>query len=160
MAHTIRKLTALKINRLSQRGMYAYADGGGLYLQVTSTAAKSWIFRYSRSGRSREMGLGSLTKVPLAHARAAADQCRTILGGGLDPVAERDAERERVALEAAKAISFSEAAERYIAAHSGKWRNEKHVAQWRSTITSSARERTIGGNVRPAAQYEEDDTGA
>ena len=65
MAHTIGKLTALKVNRLSQPGMYA--DGGSLYLQVTSTAAKSWIFRYSRSGRSREMGLGSLSKVPLAH---------------------------------------------------------------------------------------------
>jgi integrase len=136
MARTIGKLTALKINRLSQSGMYA--DGGGLYLQVTSTAAKSWIFRYSQSGRNREMGLGSLTKVPLARARSAAEDCRKLLGGGLDPVAERNAERERAALEAAKAISFSEAAERYIAAHSGKWRNDKHVAQWRATIATYA----------------------
>jgi integrase len=142
MARTIGKLTALKINRLSQPGMHA--DGGGLYLQVTSTAAKSWIFRYSRSGRSREMGLGSLTKVPLAQARAAADQCRTLLGGGLDPVTERNAERERAALEAAKAITFSEAAERYIAAHSGKWRNAKHLAQWRATIATYA-EPVFGG---------------
>ena len=115
-----------------------YADGGSLYLQVTSTAAKSWIFRSSRSGRKREMGLGSLTKVPLAHARSAAEDCGKLLGGGLDPVAERNAEREHAALEAAKAISFSEAAERYIAAHSGKWRNEKHVAQWRATIATYA----------------------
>lgn len=136
MARTIGRLTALKVNRLSQPGMYA--DGGSLYLQVTSTAAKSWIFRYSRSGRSREMGLGSLSKVPLAHARAAAQECRKLLGGGLDPVAERNAERERATLEAAKAITFSEAAERYIAAHQGKWRNEKHIAQWRATIATYA----------------------
>lgn len=136
MARTIGRLTALKINRLSQPGMHA--DGGGLYLQITSTAAKSWIFRYSRSGRSREMGLGSLIKVPLARARMAADQCQKLLGGGLDPVAERNAQRERAALEAAKAITFSEAAERYIAAHSGKWRNGKHLAQWRSTIAAYA----------------------
>ena len=32
MVRTIGKLTTLKINRLSQPGMYA--DGGGLYLQV------------------------------------------------------------------------------------------------------------------------------
>jgi len=70
------------------------SDGGVLYLQVTSTA-KSWIFRYSRSGRNREMGLGSRTKVLLAHARSAADGCRKLLGGGLDPVVERTAERER-----------------------------------------------------------------
>lgn len=136
MARTIGKLTTLKINRLSQPGMYA--DGGGLYLQVTRATAKSWIFRYSRAGRSREMGLGSLTKVPLAHARTAADECRKVLGGGLDPVAVRNEERERAALEAARAITFSEAAERYVAAHQGKWRNEKHVGQWRSTIATYA----------------------
>ena len=84
------------------------------------------------------MGLGSLSKVPLAHARAAAQECRKLLGGGLDPVAERNAERERATLEAAKAITFSEAAERYIAAHQGKWRNEKHIAQWRATIATYA----------------------
>ena len=70
------------------------------------------------------MGLGSLSKVPLAHARAAAQECRKLLGSGLDPVAEQNAERERATLEAAKAITFLEAAERYIAAHQGKWRNE------------------------------------
>lgn len=136
MTRTIGKLTALKVTRLSQSGMYA--DGGGLYLQVTGASAKSWIFRYSLASRSREMGLGSLTKVALADARSAAERCRKLLGSGLDPVAERNAERERIALEAAKAITFSEAAERYIAAHQGKWRNEKHVSQWRATIATYA----------------------
>jgi hypothetical protein len=85
-----------------------HADGSGLYLQVTSAAAKSWIFRYTRAGRSREMGLGPLTKVPLSTARTAADECRKLLGVGLDPIAERDAEREHRALEAAKAITFGD----------------------------------------------------
>jgi integrase len=82
------------------------------------------------------MGLGSLSKVPLATARNAAEQCRKLLGCGLDPVAERNTERERAALEVAKAITFSEAAERYISAHQSKWRNEKHVGQWRATIAT------------------------
>jgi integrase len=56
----------------------------------------------------------------------------------LIPVAERNAERERATLEAAKAITFLEAAERYIAAHQGKWRNEKHTAQWHATIATYA----------------------
>ena len=34
-----------------------YADGGGLYLQVGPTGAKSWIFRYMLEGRARAMGL-------------------------------------------------------------------------------------------------------
>ncbi len=136
MNRAIGKLTTLKVSRVSDVGIYG--DGGGLYLQVTSSSAKSWIFRYSRAGRAREMGLGSLSRVSLADARHAASECRKLLGRNVDPVDERNAQREREALEAAKAITFSEAAERYISAHSTKWRNEKHVAQWRSTLAAYA----------------------
>jgi hypothetical protein len=45
------------------------ADGDGLYLQVTGANARSWIFRYFRTGKSHEMGLGSLKAVGLAAAR-------------------------------------------------------------------------------------------
>jgi Arm DNA-binding domain len=38
------KLKALTITRTSIPGMYG--DGGGLYLQITGSGAKSWIFRY------------------------------------------------------------------------------------------------------------------
>jgi hypothetical protein len=42
--------------------------------------------------------------------------------------------RERAALEAAKALTFSDAAERYIAAHESAWRNPKHRHLWRATL--------------------------
>jgi hypothetical protein len=42
MARTIEKLSALKVSRLTTPGMYA--DGGGLYLQVTSSAAGPGFF--------------------------------------------------------------------------------------------------------------------
>ena len=61
MARVIGRLTALKVSRAIKPGMYA--DGGGLYLQVTGTGAKSWIYRYMLRGREREMGLGSLSAV-------------------------------------------------------------------------------------------------
>jgi hypothetical protein len=38
-----------------------HADGGGLYLQVTTTVAgqlnKSWLFRYSVGGRERQISV-------------------------------------------------------------------------------------------------------
>jgi hypothetical protein len=68
MAKTVGKLTALKVGRALPAGMYA--DGAGLYLQVTGTGAKSWIYRYSIRGKAREMGLGSLSAVSLADMRA------------------------------------------------------------------------------------------
>jgi hypothetical protein len=67
MAHFVGRLTALKVLKVKKPGMYA--DGAGLYLQVTGDGetkiAKSWIFRFTLRGRSREMGLGSLTTVVL-----------------------------------------------------------------------------------------------
>ena len=54
----VSRLSALTVSRLKEPGMYA--DGDGLYLQITGPHAKSWVFRYSLQGRPREMGLGSL----------------------------------------------------------------------------------------------------
>ncbi len=68
----------LKINRLTARRVAAIAgpgyhpDGGGLYLQVTASGAKSWVFRYRFEGKRPEMGLGSLHVIGLAGAREAA----------------------------------------------------------------------------------------
>ena len=67
MAGGIEKLTALKVARLSKPGRYA--DGKGLYLQITKALVKSWIFRYERDGKERYMGLGATHTVSLAEAR-------------------------------------------------------------------------------------------
>jgi hypothetical protein len=56
-------LTAKKIERtLKKPGLYG--DGSGLYLQVTPTGSRSWIFRYARAGKSRKMGLAPVALVP------------------------------------------------------------------------------------------------
>src|SRR5260370_973869 len=41
-----------------------YADGGGLYLQVSEQATKAWIFRFTRAGSPRKMGLGPVSVKP------------------------------------------------------------------------------------------------
>jgi integrase len=115
-----------------------YADGAGLYLQVTGAGAKSWIYRFSLRGRAREMGLGSLTALSLSDARIKAGECRRLRQEGVDPIEARRANREQVALDAAKAITFKEAAASYIASHRAGWRNTKHAAQWESTLSTYA----------------------
>lgn len=50
--------------KLTKPGLHA--DGAGLYLHVGRGGTKSWVLRYSIYGRTREMGLGSLTAVGLA----------------------------------------------------------------------------------------------
>jgi hypothetical protein len=54
------RLTTLKVMKVKAPGMYA--DGAGLYLQVSGDGAtriaKSLIYRYTLNGRAHEMGLG------------------------------------------------------------------------------------------------------
>jgi integrase len=126
------RLSALKVARAREPGLLA--DGNGLYLQVTSANARSWIFRYHRNGRSREMGLGSLNAVSLAAARLKAAECRAMLADDIDPISARKAERGHRALEDAHGMTFDQCAEGYIKAHSSAWKNQKHIGQWKATL--------------------------
>jgi len=126
------KLTPLAIKRAKEPGLYG--DGNGLYLQISQFGTKAWLFRFMRDGAARKMGLGPLHTVSLANARQKAAEARRKLVDGIDPITHRDAQRSAAKLEAAKAMTFEQCAEKYIGAHSDGWRNEKHRAQWSSTL--------------------------
>jgi integrase len=136
MVRQLCRLKALTVSRATRPGLYP--DGGGLYLQVTSKGARSWIYRYTLRGKAREMGLGSLRDVSLANARTEVGVYQRQRAAGTDPIEARDAERARAATEAASAITFQSCAEAYIEAHKAGWRNSKHAAQWGSTLTNYA----------------------
>jgi integrase len=142
MARTIGKLTALKVDKAKEPGMYG--DGGGLYLRITDDGAKNWVFRFMLNGRARWMGMGPLHTINLAEARKRAGEHRLRRHDGIDPIEARRAERLKAQLEAAKAITFKECAESYIKAHRAGWRNGKHAAQWEATLATYA-EPVIGG---------------
>lgn len=126
------KLSALKVTRASKPGRYG--DGGGLWLQVAEGGSKSWIFRYQRDGRARQMGLGPLDVVSLADARQKAIDARRLLLADQDPIEAKREARATAKLEAARGITFKTCAENYIGTHAAAWRNEKHRAQWASTL--------------------------
>ena len=142
MARTIGRLTALKVDKAKQPGMYA--DGGGLYLRVTDSGTKNWVFRFMLNGRPRWMGVGPLHTIGLAEARNRAAAFRLQRHDGVDPIERRRAERLQARLDAAKAVTFKECAARYIASHRAGWRNPKHAAQWQATLATYA-EPVMGG---------------
>src|SRR5436309_11365424 len=114
------RLTALKVARaIGKHGMYA--DGGGLYLQVSNGSA-SWIYRYMLNGVAREMGLGPLALYGLKQARAKALDARRLRHEGVDPIDARRAARAKAKLDAAKAVTFKQCAESYIKGHRAGWR--------------------------------------
>jgi integrase len=136
MTRGVNRLTGADLRR-TKPGLFC--DGEGLWLQVSVAADgkrrnRSWIFRYTRAGRTREMGLGSLNALSLVEARERARKSRQLLLDGIDPIERRNAERAAQAIESAKIISFEECAYRYIAAHRDSWRSAKHAAQWPQSL--------------------------
>jgi integrase len=125
-----------------------YHDHGhpGLYLQVGTGQSRSWVFRYSRKGDQRYMGLGPLHTISLVRARELARQCREQLLQGLDPLVERQKQRQAQQAEQARAITFKNAAEAFLDLHLNTFRNAKHRTQWRNTMATYAFGK-IGGMV-------------
>lgn len=136
MTKTVEKLTAIAVSKMIKPGYYG--DGAGLWLQVSKSGTKSWIFRFTFGGKQREMGLGALHTVNLSEARGKAKQCRMVLLEGQDPLEARNAARLSDALERAKMITFDQCATAYIAAHRGSWKNVKHASQWENTLATYA----------------------
>ncbi|HZH10678.1 MAG TPA: integrase arm-type DNA-binding domain-containing protein [Microvirga sp.] len=124
MTRQLHTLSARTVATLTKPGRHS--DGGGLYLNITASGARSWVFMWKVSGKRREMGLGSLRDVSLSKARDRAAEARQKLADGLDPIAVRDKPRM---------MTFGEAADALIESMSSSWRNEKHRAQWKMTLT-------------------------
>jgi integrase len=136
MAHD--KLTVRGIEAKTRRGRYG--DGGGLALQISRWGTKAWLFRYQWAGKRRQMGLGPAHSdgVSLSEAREKAAECRRLVRERRDPIEARGQERMRERLEAARSVTFRQCAESYIDGHEAAWRNPKHRAQWKSTLSAYA----------------------
>ncbi len=137
MRYSKNRLTAAQVAKTKKPGFYP--DGGGLYLQIIrgtdGDPRKSWIFRFrSPTGRMRDMGLGSAGVIELAKARIRADAARALVADNIDPIEHRNAEQLRAASEASTAVTFKQAAERFLDAHKHTWVNAKHVQQWENTL--------------------------
>ena len=128
------KLSAVKVEREKVPGMYS--DGNGLYLQITSTGGKSWIFRYRINARSREMGLGAYRDVSLLKARALAAEAHRLIQQGIDPIEARKVTRLALRVEQSKGVTFGECCAQYIAVKRHEWENPKHAQQWENTLST------------------------
>ena len=121
-----------------------HADGGGLYLLVKESGARSWLYRGTIAGKVRDIGLGSAGPggATLAEARdMARDKAREAASGGL-PVSDRRkrAREAKAALQAERVAgaTFRKVAGAYIDLHGDSWRNDKHRAQWTATMEAYA----------------------
>lgn len=122
MARAIHKLSDVEVKAA---GPGRHGDGGGLWLEVTASGSRSWLFMWKVDKRRTVMGLGGYPGVSLARARKLAGNARDVLSGGGNPMAEARKEAEP---------TFAEAVDLFLADNKAAWRNEKHRAQWDMTL--------------------------
>lgn len=127
---------ALKAKQIEHAKEGMHADGGGLYLRVQASSAKSWIFRFQLNGKRREMGMGTLDTKPAPEARADAAKCAALLRNGIDPLEAR--KRSGMGLITPLTVTFDQAAEQFIEANRVGWKSAKHAEQWHNTLTTYA----------------------
>lgn len=95
-------LTDTEIRRAkAMEKAYSMSDGGGLYLWITPAGGKLWRWGYCYEGKEKLMSFGKYPDVTLALARERHGAARKLLATGVDPMAQRKAEKtaERVAVE-------------------------------------------------------------
>lgn len=115
MSRIKNKLTARTVETKKAPGYYS--DGGNLYLRVTKSLAKTWVFYYKKDGKRTEIGLGSFANVSLEQAREKAAELRKQIANGIDPLGERQRQANEDKAQRAKFMTFQQCADSYINAH-------------------------------------------
>lgn len=113
-----------------------HADGGGLYLRVTKSGSRSWVFMTVSNGKRTEIGLGAVSALGLAQARRIAAAMRELVTLGQNP---RDALPSKSLPDAAHpVITFWPFAQQCIIDQEPGWKNKVHRAQWFSSLRDHA----------------------
>ncbi|MGR3505663.1 MAG: tyrosine-type recombinase/integrase [Paracoccaceae bacterium] len=139
MAYDKGRLNAKQVEAMAKPGHYA--DGKGLYLQVSKWGTKSWVFKFTLGGRTRGMGLGPIDELSLKKAREEVERLRVMVREGRDPIEERAEQRRKMKAqyeESDTSILFKEAIAQAHARKEGEFSSEKHRKDWRSSLDTYA----------------------
>lgn len=142
MPKIAKELTAIEVSRLTKpkpkAGFHFVGTVPGLALDVKPSGAANWVLRVKFGGKRRDIGLGAYPAVTLAMAWDKARAKRDMIAEGKDPIAERTMLRSALLAAQAGALTFRQAAEKYLEFRQGTWGNAKHAQQWANTLRDYA----------------------
>jgi len=124
------------------------SGGGGLFLWITPPGGKLWRWTYRFEGKQKLMAFGNYPDVSLAGARERHVAARALLASGVDPMAQRKA--EKIAVREASENSFASVAARWLE-HWQEGKSPRHVETTRRRLKSNILP-TLG--QRPIAEIE------
>ena len=110
------KLSATGVkNALPAEKSYKLADGGGLYLLVTTAGGKYWRYDYRFAGARKTLALGAYPDTSLKNAREQHAGARQMLADTLDPSAQKKLQKLHADIDAGN--TFTAVADEWRAMH-------------------------------------------
>ncbi|MDB3882193.1 integrase arm-type DNA-binding domain-containing protein [Amylibacter sp.] len=125
-----KKLSAQYLNSNLDAGRYYDDNGTGLNIHVRKSGSKNWSQRLRINGKQIELGLGSYPIVPLTEARSLAAKNKALSAQGINPKTHK--------VKPTIIPTFAEIADTVLEIKNAELTNEKHKAQWRSTLEQYA----------------------
>ncbi|HFX6379059.1 TPA: tyrosine-type recombinase/integrase [Acinetobacter baumannii] len=143
MPKKAKELSALSVAKIKETGRHSVGGVDGLCLNIEGNS-RVWILRavvgkrLDKDGKQkphrRDIGLGPYPEVSLAEARAKATELRLQIRSGIDPIAHKQEQLEKLRIQHLKNKTFRECAKVVIANKTRELKNEKHIGQWSSTL--------------------------
>jgi integrase len=137
MPRRAKELTAIEVKRLKP-GVHAVGGVAGLYLQVASPTARSWLLRVVVGTKRREIGLGPYPEIGLAQARQLAGEMKADVRVGIDPVEKRKEARSALEASNRKGLTFRDAVKLYVPIKARELAEGKYRDQWRNSLDKYA----------------------
>ena len=125
-----KKLSVQQLNSNMDAGRHYDDSGTGLHIYVRKSGSKSWSQKIRFGGKQIELGLGNYPMVSLADARRVAAENKAMAAKGINPKLER--------AKPSTTPSFREVVELALPSILDELKNDKHRAQWRTTLETYA----------------------
>jgi integrase len=143
MPKKAKELSALSVAKIKGNGRHAVGGVNGLHLRIVNDS-RAWVLRvvvgqrFDENGKQqlhrRDIGLGSYPEVSLAEARAKAHEMKAQIRNGNDPIQQKQDQLQALSIQKLRNRTFRECAQIVIANKSRELKNQKHIAQWSTTL--------------------------
>ena len=143
MPKKAKELSALSVAKIKGNGRHAVGGVNGLHLRIVN-GSRAWVLRvvvgqrFDDNGKQqihrRDIGLGSYPEVSLAEARTKAQEMKAQIRKGIDPIQQKQDQLQALRIQKLRDRTFRECAQIVIANKSRELKNQKHIAQWSTTL--------------------------
>jgi integrase len=123
---------------LKKHGRYTDLLTKGLQLLYKPSETKYWLLRFAFNGKRHELGIGPFPEISPKEARQIAQEARTLIAKGENPLTSKLAQKAQIKALERKKITFKDFALTCVMDKQSEWSSDKHAAQWTYSLEKFA----------------------